>query len=143
MDITELEEILESDATFPVGVKKRKRKVGKLIYFSETEIEILMDNMYQAGQKNFSDFARTMLITGKVLSVNFDELKKLNFEINKIGVNINQIAKYVNETGEIDKEVYKILEQEVEELKSIVTQKMIDELKSVNQYLQEKGRYLD
>ncbi|HEM3457471.1 TPA: plasmid mobilization relaxosome protein MobC [Streptococcus suis] len=143
MDITELEEILESNDNFPVGVKKRKRTVGKLIYFSDTEIEILMDNMYQAGQKNFSDFARTMLLTGRVLSVNFDELKKLNFEINKIGVNINQIAKYVNETGEIDKEVYKVLEQEVEELKSIVTQKMIDELKSVNQYLQEKGRYLD
>lgn len=97
----------------------RERPIQKLFWINESENQAIRRKMGEAGIRNFSTFARYMLLTGRVQVINFEELSKLRQEINRVGVNINQIARQVNTNEEASREeLVAVLEklQEIEEL---------------------------
>ena len=46
--------------------KNRERSIGKLLYFTEQELEIIQNKMLESDMSNFSAYCREMLLTGKV-----------------------------------------------------------------------------
>ncbi|MFM0788411.1 plasmid mobilization relaxosome protein MobC [Streptococcus suis] len=81
---------------------KRTRPIMKRFFVDEAEERFIKRKMEEANIKNFSHFARQMVIEGKITQIDFPKLKQLRTEMNRIGVNINQIAKRVNENDEAD-----------------------------------------
>lgn len=70
-----------------------KKRVRKSVSFDITEYQLIEDKMNKIGTKDFSNFAKNILLKKKIISKTD---KELIFEINKIGNNLNQIAKSVN-----------------------------------------------
>ncbi|MCK1189893.1 plasmid mobilization protein [Streptococcus uberis] len=123
-------------------VTKRSRKIQKLFYISEEENRLIRKKMEDVNLKNFSTFARYMLTTGKVVTIDYSELTQLRTEINRIGVNINQIVKYINMSEEVSKEDYKILLESLTEVKSLLVKTIeLEQTKSVDT-LKEREDYL-
>lgn len=97
----------------------RERSILRRFFVNENEDQAIRRKMGEAGIRNFSTFARYMLLTGRVQVMNFEELSKLRQEINRVGVNINQIARQVNTNEEASREeLIAVLGklQEIEEL---------------------------
>ena len=90
--------------------RNRERSILRRFFVNENEDQAIRRKMGEAGIRNFSTFARYMLLTGRVQVINFEELSKLRQEINRVGVNINQEASR--------EELVAVLEQlqEIEEL---------------------------
>lgn len=123
-------------------VTKRSRKIQKLFYISEEENRLIRKKMEDVNLKNFSTFARYMLTTGKVVTIDYSELTQLRTEINRIGVNINQIVKYINMSEEVSKEDYKILLESLTEVKALLVKTIeLEQTKSVDT-LKEREDYL-
>ncbi|HFI0356671.1 TPA: plasmid mobilization relaxosome protein MobC [Streptococcus suis] len=92
------------------NVDQRSRPIKKEFYVDEEENEYIKQRMQKANVKNFSAFARFMMITGEIIVNNFEELRQLRVAINRIGVNVNQIAKRVNENDATDmKDIAEVL----------------------------------
>ncbi|HEL2204927.1 TPA: plasmid mobilization relaxosome protein MobC, partial [Streptococcus suis] len=66
---------------------ERSRPILKRFFVNEEEDRDIKTRMRAVGLKNFSNYARLMALTGKVVVVNFDGLTELRKEINAIGVN--------------------------------------------------------
>ncbi|HGD2217682.1 TPA: plasmid mobilization relaxosome protein MobC [Streptococcus agalactiae] len=122
--------------------KNRTRKIQKLLFVSEEENKIIKEKMAAINLKNFSNYARYMLTTGKVTTIDYSELTQLRTEINRIGVNINQIVKYINMSEEVSKEDYKILLESLTDVKTLLVKtiemeqsKGVDALKEREEYL--------
>ena len=79
----------------------RKRKFVLRVPVTPEERALIQQKMTQLGTKNFSAYARKMLIDGYVIKIDYSDIKAMTAELQKIGTNINQIAKRVNATGEI------------------------------------------
>ena len=88
----------------------RKRPIVLRCPVTEQERDLILQKMEQIPTKNFSAYARKMLIDGYVIKVDYSELKAVTAEIQKIGANVNQIAKRVNATGNV-------YEQDIVEIK--------------------------
>ena len=82
---------------------------------TEEEWTLIEQKMAQMGTKNFSAYARKMLIDGYVISVDAPQIKEHSAQLQKIGVNINQLAKWANETDGISA-------ADMEELKHLVAE---------------------
>ena len=82
---------------------------------TEQERDLIYQKMEQIPTKNFSAYARKMLIDGYVIKVDYSELKAVTAEIQKIGANVNQIAKRVNATGNV-------YEQDIAEIKGALAE---------------------
>ncbi|WP_449457672.1 plasmid mobilization protein [Streptococcus suis] len=107
---------------------ERSRPIQKLFFVNEQENQDIKARMRAVGLKNFSNYARLMVLTGKVVVVNFDGLTELKKEINSIGVNINQIAKVANTDEQVSTEQIITLLNEmkrIEELLADITDKNI------------------
>lgn len=122
--------------------KNRTRKIQKLLFVSEEENKIIKEKMEAINLKNFSNYARYMLTTGKVTAIDYSELTQLRTEINRIGVNINQIVKYINMSEEVSKEDYKLLLESLTDVKNLLVKtiemeqsKGVDSLKEREEYL--------
>lgn len=106
----------------------RKRKIQKKIYVDENENELIRRKMEKANKENFEAFAREILLTGEINLINFDEIKKLRYELNRIGNNINQIVKRANEDGKVEKsqlvEILKFQNQLEEEINKLLNEKI-------------------
>ena len=106
----------------------RKRKIQKKIYLDENENELIRRKMEKSNKKNFGAFAREILLTGEINLINFDEIKKLRYELNRIGNNINQIVKRANEDGKVEKnqlvEILKFQNQLEEEINKLLNEKI-------------------
>jgi len=78
-----------------MGNKKpnRKRKYPCQFYVDEEELAFIKYKMTKAGIKNQSEYLRQMAVYGKVVNLDFSDLRPIYNEINKIGVNLNQIAR--------------------------------------------------
>ena len=76
---------------------RRARPIMKMVYFSEVEWLDVQDTMSAIGSENFSDFARMMILNGRVL-VNSRPMdaQRVRAMLAPIGNNINQIARQVN-----------------------------------------------
>ncbi|MBY5035335.1 MobC family plasmid mobilization relaxosome protein [Streptococcus gallolyticus] len=113
--------------------KKRTRPIRKEICLNAEEYRVIKERQNSANLKNFGTFARYMMLTGKVVTVDFKELVELRNEVKRIGVNINQMAKYINVSEEVSAEDYRILQEQVQGLKELVANKFASE----SSYLEE------
>lgn len=106
----------------------RKRKIQKIFCVDEKENELIRRKMEKANKENFGSFAREILLTGEINLINFDEIKKLRYELNRIGNNINQIVKRANEDGKVEKsqlvEILKFQNQLEEEINKLLNEKI-------------------
>ena len=79
----------------------RKRKFVLRVPVTPEERALIQQKMAQLGTKNFSAYARKMLIDGYIINVDHSDIRAQTAELQKIGVNINQIAKRINSTGTV------------------------------------------
>lgn len=93
----------------------RTRETQLKFRVNEEEKNFIDIKMKEANISNREAYLRKMAIDGAIITSNFEETKKLIFELNKIGTNINQIAHIANTNATIQKE-------EIEELKEMVKQ---------------------
>lgn len=114
---------------------ERKRYIQRKFRVTPEENQDIKVRMKAAGLRNFSNYARLMTLTGKVVVVNYDGLIELRKEINSIGVNINQIAKVANTDEQVSTEqVVTLLNgmKRIEELLADITDKNIMRVEEYN-----------
>ena len=83
----------------------RKRQIVLRVPVTPEERAIIQQKMAQLGTKNFSAYARKMLI----------DIRAQTAELQKIGVNVNQIARRINSTGAV-------YAQDIEDIKGALAQ---------------------
>ena len=89
----------------------RKRKFVLRVPVTPEERALIQQKMTQLGTKNFSAYARKMLIDGYIIKVDYTEQKKLAAAVSRVASNINQICRRINSTG-------RCYEDDVAELKA-------------------------
>ena len=77
----------------------RKRKFVLRVPVTPEERALIQQKMAQLGTKNFSAYARKMLIDGYIIKVDYTEQKKLAAAVSRAASNINQICRRINSTG--------------------------------------------
>nr|WP_228315666.1 plasmid mobilization relaxosome protein MobC [Streptococcus agalactiae] len=120
----------------------RSRPIQKKIRINESERQLIKRKMAEVSIKNFNTFARYMLTTGKVVTIDYSELTQLRTEINRIGVNINQIVKYINMSEEVSKEDYKLLLESLTDVKNLLVKTIEMEQSKGVASLKEREEYL-
>lgn len=104
--------------------ENRKRYIQKLIRLTPEEDRQIKTAMAQMGVPSFQYYAKNQLVQGKVVQIDFSELKDLRVAINRVGTNINQIAKHANENqGVTPEEVAQVIDY-LSELKEMVAVKL-------------------
>ncbi|HGC5945077.1 TPA: plasmid mobilization relaxosome protein MobC [Enterococcus faecalis] len=107
---------------------KLKRPVQKIVRFSQQENEYLKKRIDKSPFNNFQNYARILCLTGEIKLTDYSELYRLNSELNRIGNNVNQLARLAHQFDEISNEdVHQLLEM-MQEVKTIVTEKLKEEL---------------
>lgn len=96
----------------------RERKIVLRVMVTEQENKNIKNKMLQVGTKNFSLYARKMLIDGYILKLDLSVIKSYIYEIGKIGVNINQIAKNANRYNYTSKDNIQMIIKTQSEIKS-------------------------
>lgn len=84
--------------------QRRSRPIKREFYINQDENNVIKNKMKEHNLKNFSTYARKMLLEGEVKVINFDELRQFRYEVKRIGTNINQIARQVNLDDEVSQE---------------------------------------
>lgn len=93
----------------------RKRKFVLRVPVTPEERALIQAKMAQLGTRNFSAYARKMLIDGYIINVDHSDIRAQTAELQKIGVNVNQIAKRINATGTV-------YAQDVEDIKGALAE---------------------
>ena len=93
----------------------RKRKIVLRVPVTQEERELTEQKMVLLHTKNFSAYARKMLIDGYIVNMDTTDIRAQTAEIQKIGVNVNQIAKRVNSTGSV-------YQEDIEEIKGVLAE---------------------
>ncbi len=104
---------------------KRERTVRLQFFVTEEEAALIRHKMAQLGTKNFSMYARKMLIDGFVIRQDFSELKLLVKELSNLARSINQIALRVNETRSIYAQDIQDLREYYYEVKRACTRRLL------------------
>ncbi len=91
---------------------------------NEEEEKIIQKKIKDSKYKNVSEFIRNTLLNKQINIIDFEIIRKRNYEINKIGNNINQIVKRVNTINEFYYEDFIEFQKEFK--------KMINENKKIN-----------
>ena len=106
--------------------KRRKRPIEFKLRTTDEEAFQLRQRITMANKKTFQGYALEMLLKGKIATYDYSELQHLRLEVNRIGQNVNQLVRYVNTFDEIDRELFKALQAEIDEMKAL----LIDEFKT-------------
>ena len=77
----------------------RTRKIVLRVPVTPEERELIRQKMALLHTRNFSAYARKMLIDGYVVHIDTTDIRAQTAELQKIGVNINQIARRLNRMG--------------------------------------------
>ena len=93
----------------------RKRKFVLRVPVTPEERALIQEKMARLGTKNFSAYARKMLIDGYIIHMDTSDIRAQTAELQKIGVNVNQIARRINSTGTV-------YAQDVEDIKGALAQ---------------------
>ena len=93
----------------------RKRQIVLRVPVTPEERAIIQQKMAQLGTRNFSAYARKMLIDGYIVHMDTSDIRAQTVELQKIGVNINQIARRVNATSTV-------YEADIQEIKERLAQ---------------------
>ena len=116
----------------------RYREIQRKMRVTPRENELIKERMELHGFKNFNTYARYMLLTGEVVTVDYSELIKLRTEINRIGTNINQLAKYVNTTEEITLENFQNLQASLAEVKRLMDDSFDKEVAMIEKMMRDR-----
>ena len=79
----------------------RTRKIVLRVPVTPEERELIRQKMALLHTRNFSAYARKMLIDGYVVHIDTTDIRAQTAELQKIGVNINQIARRLNNMGQL------------------------------------------
>ena len=93
----------------------RTRKIVLRVPVTPEERELIRQKMALLHTRNFSAYARKMLIDGYVVHIDTTDIRAQTAELQKIGVNINQIARRLNSMGSL-------YTQDVADIKGALTQ---------------------
>ena len=93
----------------------RTRKIVLRVPVTPEEQELIRQKMALLHTRNFSAYARKMLIDGYVVHIDTTDIRAQTAELQKIGVNVNQIAKRVNATGSV-------YQEDIEEIKEVLAE---------------------
>lgn len=104
--------------------ENRKRHIVKKVCFTEQEYKQVQHAMEQMQAPTFQYYAKNQLVQGKLVQIDFSELKALRVAVNRIGGNINQIAKHANENQTISTEEVTQVLGYLAELKDMVAAKL-------------------
>ncbi len=77
----------------------RTRKIVLRVPVTPKEQELIRQKMALLNTRNFSAYARKMLIDGYVVHIDTTDIRAQTAELQKIGVNINQIVRRLNSMG--------------------------------------------
>ena len=77
----------------------RTRKIVLRVPVTPEEQELIRQKMALLHTRNFSAYARKMLIDGYVVHIDTTGIREQTAELQKIGVNVNQIARRLNNMG--------------------------------------------
>ena len=77
----------------------RTRKIVLRVPVTPEEQELIRQTMALLHTRNFSAYARKMLIDGYVVHIDTTDIRAQTAELQKIGVNINQIVRRLNSMG--------------------------------------------
>ena len=77
----------------------RTRKIVLRVPVTPEEQELIRQKMALLHTRNFSAYARKMLIDGYVVHIDTTDLRAQTAELQKIGVNVTQIARRLNRMG--------------------------------------------
>ena len=100
----------------------RTRKIVLRVPVTPEERKLIEQKMSLLHTKNFSAYARKMLIDGYIIKVDFTEQKKLAAAVSRVSANINQISRRINQTDHFyaedvpelkakQKEIWELLKQ--------------------------------
>lgn len=117
----------------------RHRPIQKKVWLNADEEKYIKRKMTNAGVKNFSTYARKMMLLGAVVKVDLSELVGIKQEINRIGVNINQITKYVNITETISLEELEAIKLELKGITQLLSSKL-KEIKGLEKENRDKDK---
>ena len=78
-----------------------KRHIQLCVWANDEEATLIRDRMAAAGTRNFSAFARKMLIDGYHVNLDLTDVREMVVLLRRCSNNINQIAKRANETRSI------------------------------------------
>ena len=91
------------------------KDISMHFFVSQTEFDLIEQNMALSGCTNLSAFLRKMAIDGMVIKLDMPEIKELLKLLRRANANINQIAKHLHETGRVyDTDLEEILEYQKE-----------------------------
>ena len=93
----------------------RTRKIVLRVPVMPEERELIEQKMSLLHTKNFSAYARKMLIDCYIVNMDTSDIRAQTAEIQKIGVNVNQIAKRLNSMGPV-------YAQDIEDIKGALAQ---------------------
>ena len=77
----------------------RTRKIVLRVPVTPEEQELIRQKMALLHTRNFSAYARKMLIDGYVVHIDTTDIRAQTAELQKIGGNVNQIARRLNSMG--------------------------------------------
>lgn len=103
----------------------RKRTIKINLYVSEEEDALIKEKMDQCNARNFSEYARKMLIDGYIIHQEYETLSQLVKELAYINRNLNQIARRCNETRSIYEQDVKDLQTMMKQVKTAVSERLV------------------
>lgn len=114
----------------------RYRTNLKKVFLTDGEVKQLNNRIAESRSKNFSDYARKVLLNPNMtfLTIDTSTYKELVFELRRIGNNINQIACGINQTHFISQEQLKSLSQGLNELISEVEKEFHVNVKTLKEF---------
>ena len=91
------------------------KDISMHFFVSQTEFDLIEQNMALSGSTNLSAFLRKMAIDGMVIKLDMPEIREMLKLLRRANANINQIAKHLHETGRVyDTDLEEILEYQKE-----------------------------
>lgn len=81
--------------------RNRQRPIQLRIWANDEEAALIRERMAASGIRNFSAFARKMLIDGYHINLDLSDVREMVVLLRRCSNNINQIAKRANETRSI------------------------------------------
>ncbi|WP_438838682.1 plasmid mobilization relaxosome protein MobC [Streptococcus pluranimalium] len=99
-------------------MENRYRTNLKKVFLTDQELATLNDRIGQSGCKNFSAYARKVLLNPNMtfLTIDTSNYNDLVFELKRIGNNLNQIARTVNQTHLLTSSDHELLTQGISQL---------------------------
>lgn len=114
--------------------QNRSRPCRKYVTLSHRELDFLNLRIAKSGNPPFTTYARSSLMTSKLVHIEFVNTKKMLNELSRIGNNLNQIAHRANETEKVTAEDMAEVKNEVYDLFSLVNDNLLHRLDVVEHY---------